>query len=103
MRPPKAAPDAAPITPHLSPQALHPGNGIERYVSGIGKLAREEGVRHVLPAHFDPIPDLGARVREIAEDHAARLQRVADVCARGAIRTIRMASPARAGSTLLPM
>lgn len=74
----------SPITPHLSPQALHPGNGIERYVSGIGKLAREEGVRHVLPAHFDPIPDLGARVREIAEDHAARLQRVADVCARGA-------------------
>lgn len=77
----------APITPHLSPQALHPGNGVERYISGIGKLAREEGVRHVLPAHFDDIPDLGGRIREIAEDHARKLQRVLEVCARGATIT----------------
>ena len=74
----------APITPHLSPQALHPGNGVERYISGIGRLAREEGVAHVLPAHFEPIPDLGARIKEIAEDHAHKLQRVLDHCSRGA-------------------
>ncbi len=74
----------APVTPHLSPQALHPGNGVERYISGLGRLAREEGVRHVLPAHFDAIPDLGARIKEIAEGHVDKLQRVLDACSRGA-------------------
>jgi glyoxylase-like metal-dependent hydrolase (beta-lactamase superfamily II) len=73
----------APITPHLSPQALHPQNGLERYLVGLARLVREEGVRHVLPAHYDPIPDLPERVGEIAQDHVEKLQRTQLVCREG--------------------
>jgi glyoxylase-like metal-dependent hydrolase (beta-lactamase superfamily II) len=74
----------SPITPHLSPQFLHPNNGLERYLHGIGRLATEDGAVHILPAHYEPIPDLGARVREIAEDHVAKLDLTLDACANGA-------------------
>lgn len=74
----------APITPHLSPQALHPNNGLDRYLTGLGRLMREDGVATVLPAHYDDIPDLHQRIREIAEDHVGKLKRVREVCASGA-------------------
>jgi glyoxylase-like metal-dependent hydrolase (beta-lactamase superfamily II) len=64
----------APVTPHLSPQSLNANNGLDRYLTGIGRLVLEDGVKHVLPAHYDEIPDLHARIREIAEDHVVKLQ-----------------------------
>lgn len=74
----------APITPHLSPQALHPENGLARYLAGLARLVREEGVGVVLPAHYDPIVDLSARVKEIVEDHVEKLRATLDVCRHGA-------------------
>lgn len=73
----------APVTPHLSPQALHPQNGLERYLVGLARLVREEGVRLVLPAHYDPVPDLAVRVREIAEDHVEKLRQTLEACRGG--------------------
>lgn len=51
---------------------------------GLARLAREEGVSLVLPAHYDPVPDLGARIREIAEDHVEKLRHTLDACRHGA-------------------
>ncbi len=74
----------SPITPHLSPQALNPHNGLDRYITGLGRLILESGVVHTLPAHYDPILDLRARIREIAEDHVEKLRQTRAACGRGA-------------------
>jgi glyoxylase-like metal-dependent hydrolase (beta-lactamase superfamily II) len=68
-----------PISPHISPQALNPHNGLERYLFGLGRLRLQEGVRHVLPAHYDAIPDLGARIDAIALEHGEGLTRIMDI------------------------
>lgn len=73
-----------PITPHVTPQALNPHNGLERYLFGLGRLLREKGVRFVLPAHYEPIDDLHARIVESAEDHVDKLRRTVDACRTGA-------------------
>jgi glyoxylase-like metal-dependent hydrolase (beta-lactamase superfamily II) len=70
----------SPITPHISPQALHPHNGIERYLAGLARLRGLEGIRHVLPAHYDPILDLGERIDDIVRHHAERSQAVLAFC-----------------------
>jgi glyoxylase-like metal-dependent hydrolase (beta-lactamase superfamily II) len=74
----------SPISPHLSPQALHPQNGLERYLFGLARLGREEGVSQVLPAHYDPIPDLAKRIGEIAAEHVEKLRTTLEVCKAGA-------------------
>jgi glyoxylase-like metal-dependent hydrolase (beta-lactamase superfamily II) len=74
----------SPITPHITPQALNPHNGLERYLFGLGRLMLEDGVAHVLPAHYDPIPDLRARIMGCAEDHVEKLKRTVDACRSGA-------------------
>ena len=71
----------SPITPHISPQALHPHNGIERYLAGLARLRVLKGIEHVLPAHYDPIGDLGTRIDGIARHHADRSQEVLGLCA----------------------
>ena len=52
----------------------NPHNGLDRYLSGLGRLVLEEGVKHVLPAHYDPVVDLRARIHEIANDHVEKLR-----------------------------
>jgi glyoxylase-like metal-dependent hydrolase (beta-lactamase superfamily II) len=74
----------SPITPHLSPQALHPQNGLDRYLAGLARLMREADAKIILPAHYDDIPDLAARIREIAEDHVAKLDHTRAICVEGA-------------------
>jgi glyoxylase-like metal-dependent hydrolase (beta-lactamase superfamily II) len=73
-----------PITPHITPQALNPHNGLERYLFGLARLLREQGVRHVLPAHYEPIEDLHARIMGCAEDHVDKLRRTVVACGAGA-------------------
>ncbi|HEY4224140.1 MAG TPA: MBL fold metallo-hydrolase [Myxococcota bacterium] len=74
----------APVTPHLSPQALHPNNGLSRYLAGLGRLVLEDDVRLVLPAHYDDIPDLRSRIGEIADDHVDKLKKTMAICKSGA-------------------
>ncbi|MBI5497966.1 MAG: MBL fold metallo-hydrolase [Deltaproteobacteria bacterium] len=70
-----------PITPNLSPQSVTPFNGLENYLGGLRRLRLLEGIDHVLPAHAEPIPSLGARIDRILEHHQERLARVTDSCA----------------------
>jgi glyoxylase-like metal-dependent hydrolase (beta-lactamase superfamily II) len=71
-----------PISPHISPQALHPHNGLERYLEGLFRLRAIDGVGRVLPAHYDEIDDLGARIDEIIAEHVEKLRKVRDACDR---------------------
>ena len=72
-----------PISPHISPQALNPHNGLERYLFGLSRL-RLLKPRVTLPAHFQPIDDLGGRIDAIVQDHVDKLGTVREVCRGGA-------------------
>lgn len=71
----------SPVSPHISPQALHPGNGLERYLFGLSRLLDEKGVNRVLSAHYDDVTDLAARVVGIVEEHREKLGQALAACA----------------------
>lgn len=74
----------SPISPHLSPQQLNPHNGLERYLFGLARLGKETDVGLVLPAHYEPIPDLHRRMMAIADEHVEKLHSTVDACRAGA-------------------
>lgn len=71
----------SPISPHITPQALHPHNGLERYLFGLSRLLDEKGVNKVLSAHYDDVDDLAGRIVAIVEGHKEKLQKTLAVCA----------------------
>ncbi len=70
----------SPVSPHISPQALHPGNGLERYLFGLSRLLDEKGVTRVLSAHFDDVTDLPGRIVAIVAEHQDKLGQTLHAC-----------------------
>lgn len=69
------------ITPHQFPQAITPFAGLEHYFHSLAKVRKIEPVNLALGGHEEPIPDLRARVDEIAAFHRERLMKVRAACA----------------------
>ena len=63
------------ITPHISGLDAGP-DPLSSFVDSLAKVARLEGVAHVLPAHGCPFTDLGGRVEDIHRHHDERLGRL---------------------------
>jgi glyoxylase-like metal-dependent hydrolase (beta-lactamase superfamily II) len=75
------------VLPHITPSlGVEPfaGNGLSlvEFLSSLAKV-RPLAVDRVLPAHGPDFPDLAARVDELTEHHAIRLQHCVDSLARG--------------------
>jgi glyoxylase-like metal-dependent hydrolase (beta-lactamase superfamily II) len=68
------------ITPHQFPQAITAFGGLEHYFHSLARVRRLELVNLALGGHEEPIPDLRARVDEIAAFHRERLQKVRELC-----------------------
>ena len=69
------------ITPHQFPQAITPFGGLEHYFHSLEKVRLISPVNLALGGHEEPIPDLRARIDEIAAFHRERLARVRELCA----------------------
>jgi glyoxylase-like metal-dependent hydrolase (beta-lactamase superfamily II) len=64
------------ITPHISGMATT-GDPLGDFFSSLQRVAKLDGVKHVLPAHGHPFTDLAKRCTDIIEHHEERLQRLA--------------------------
>ncbi len=69
------------ITPHQAPQTITPFTGLEHYFHSLGRIRRLEGIDLALGGHEAPMPDLRARIDEIAAHHRERLLRIRQICA----------------------
>jgi glyoxylase-like metal-dependent hydrolase (beta-lactamase superfamily II) len=63
------------ITPHISGVDAGP-DPLSSFVDSLDKVARLDGVQHVLPAHGHPFTDLEGRVADIHRHHHERLDRL---------------------------
>ena len=61
------------ITPHISGIDAGP-DPLTSFVQSLHKVAKLEGVRHVLPAHGHPFTDLPGRIEAIHRHHDERLE-----------------------------
>jgi glyoxylase-like metal-dependent hydrolase (beta-lactamase superfamily II) len=68
------------VTPHLSPQALHPFFGLENFIISLYRIASLSGIRMALASHGPVIFDLNQRIQEILTFHQQRLERLLDLC-----------------------
>jgi glyoxylase-like metal-dependent hydrolase (beta-lactamase superfamily II) len=70
------------ISPHMAPERLSLTTGLAHYLASLKALAAwAPDVRLTLPGHNDPIVDLSARIADIRQGHAKRLERVLDLLA----------------------
>jgi glyoxylase-like metal-dependent hydrolase (beta-lactamase superfamily II) len=67
------------ITPHQSPQSLHPFFGLENYFMSLNRIATLEGIRLGLPSHGPFISDIKTRIQEIFSFHQHRLERLLEI------------------------
>lgn len=68
------------ITPHQAPQSITPFTGLEHYFHSLAKVRKLEGIDLALGGHETPMPDLRARIDEIAIHHRERLHRIREIC-----------------------
>lgn len=73
------------ITPVQSPQSITPYMGLENYLRSLEKLRDFGPFTLALGAHEAPIPDMGVRIDETMEHHAARLRTIHGRCAERAM------------------
>ncbi|MBS1250291.1 MAG: Hydroxyacylglutathione hydrolase [Chloroflexi bacterium] len=68
------------ISPHQAPESLTAFTGLGHYLKSLEDLRAWTGdVRLSLAGHGDPIPNLKARLDEIEEVHAHRLEKIQDI------------------------
>ncbi|WP_157263403.1 MBL fold metallo-hydrolase [Azohydromonas aeria] len=71
------------ISTNVSVVDLEPeADPLPLYLASLERLAQLPGDTLVLPSHGKPFTGIGARVQQLREHHAARLQEVLDACAR---------------------
>lgn len=68
------------ITPHQSPEQLHPFTGLRHYLESLDALEAWAGdVRLALGGHNPPLEDLPGRLQEIRAAHQQRLERILEL------------------------
>lgn len=67
------------ISPHMAPERLTLNTGLTHYLDSLDAVAAwAADMRLTLPGHNEPIENLSARIADIRQAHAKRLERVLD-------------------------
>lgn len=64
------------VTPHLTPESIHPYNGLDHYLDSLARLqAWSNGARLILNGHNDVITDLPAQIEMTKQNILRRVSR----------------------------
>jgi glyoxylase-like metal-dependent hydrolase (beta-lactamase superfamily II) len=66
-------------SPHLAPETITPGTGLEHYLAALRVVERLEGVELALGGHEEPMADLRGRIRALYASHERKLTRMLDL------------------------
>lgn len=66
-------------SPHLAPESITPGTGLEHYISALRAVSAIDGVRVALGGHEDPISDLRGRSLALIASHERKLERLLEL------------------------
>lgn len=66
-------------SPHLAPEMITPGTGLEHYRQALHTIANVNGIQLTLGGHEDPISDLHGRVAALLASHDRKLNRILDL------------------------
>lgn len=66
-------------SPHMAPESITPGTGLEHYRRALRTVGRLEGIELTLAGHEDPITDLPGRVDALYASHDRKLNRILDL------------------------
>ncbi|MFC4454078.1 MBL fold metallo-hydrolase [Deinococcus sonorensis] len=67
-------------TPHLAPESILPGTGLNHYLHSLTLLERQPGLRLALGGHEEPMPDVYDRIQQIRDSHQRKLERIVELC-----------------------
>ncbi len=66
-------------SPHMAPETITPGTGLEHYRRSLHRVARLEGIELTLGGHEDPIGDLAGRIAGLFAGHERKITRILDL------------------------
>jgi glyoxylase-like metal-dependent hydrolase (beta-lactamase superfamily II) len=66
-------------SPHMAPETITPGTGLEHYRRSLHTVAKLDGIELTLAGHEDPINDLGGRITALFASHDRKLTRILDL------------------------
>ncbi|MBM7846247.1 MBL fold metallo-hydrolase [Herpetosiphon giganteus] len=65
--------------PHLAPEMITPGTGLEHYIWGLQQVARLDGIELTLGGHEQPIENLPKRLEHIFASNQRKIERISDL------------------------
>lgn len=66
-------------SPHMAPETITPGTGLEHYRRSLRTVGQLEGIELTLGGHEDPITDLPGRIAGLYASHDRKLSRILDL------------------------
>ena len=66
-------------SPHLSPESITPGTGLEHYQRALRVIRTLDGIELILGGHEKPMHDLHKRIDELFASHQRKLDKTLDV------------------------
>lgn len=65
--------------PHLAPEMITPGTGLEHYITGLRQVAKLDGIELTLGGHEQPIENLTQRLEQIFASNQRKIDRISDL------------------------
>ncbi|HEY1013207.1 MAG TPA: MBL fold metallo-hydrolase [Herpetosiphonaceae bacterium] len=66
-------------SPHLAPETIAPGTGLDHYLAALRVVGRLSGIELTLGGHEEPIADLPGRLASLFASHERKLARMLDL------------------------